>query len=71
MGNSIGNNISKYLSCQYSQKRLDYVKQSATDALKNTSKRVFQKTAGAAGDPTGNKISDRITKDLKTSQQNN
>ena len=45
MGNSIGNNISKNLSCQYSQKRLDYAKQSATDALKNTSKRVFQKNS--------------------------
>ena len=35
---SIGNNISKNLSGKYSQKLLDYAKQSATNALKTTSK---------------------------------
>ena len=39
--------------------------------LKTLRKEYSKKTAGAAGDSTGNKISDRITKDLKTSQQNN
>ena len=35
---SIGNNISKNLSGKYSQKLLDHAKQSATNALKTTSK---------------------------------
>ena len=33
--------MSKNLSSKYSQKLLDYVKQSATDALKNTSQRAI------------------------------
>ena len=43
MGKYIGKNISKNLSGKYSQKLLDRAKQSATDALKTTSKRVIQK----------------------------
>ena len=39
---NIGRNISKYLSRKYSQKLLDHAKQSATDAVKITSKRVIQ-----------------------------
>ena len=35
-------------------------KKSAIDALKTSSKRVIQKTAEAAGDLIGNKITDRI-----------
>ena len=38
MGRNIGKNISKKLSVKYSQKLLDNAKQSATDALKTTSK---------------------------------
>ena len=36
--------MSKSLSGKYSQKLLDQAKQSATDALKTSSKRVIQKT---------------------------
>ena len=62
MGKNIGKNIIKNLSGKYSQKRLDHPKQSATDALKTTSKIVIQKTAESTGDLIGNKIADRITK---------
>ena len=37
IGKNIGNYISKSLSVQYSQKRLDFAKQSATNAPKTTS----------------------------------
>ena len=39
MGKNIGKNISKNLSGKYSQKLLDQVKQSATNAFKTASKR--------------------------------
>ena len=52
MGNNIGKNI----------KLLDYAKQSATNALKTTSKWAIQKTAEASG------IAKKIT---KNSAQNN
>ena len=39
----LGKNKSKNLNDKYSQKSLDYVKQSATDVLKNASKRAIQK----------------------------
>ena len=42
MGKTIAKNISKNLSGKYSQKFLDHAKQSATDALKSTSKIVAQ-----------------------------
>ena len=54
-----------------SQKFLDHSKQSVTDALKTTSKRVIQKTAKATGDFVGNEIANRITKVSQNSQQNN
>ena len=54
-----------------SQKFLDHAKQSVTDALKTTSKRVIQKTAKATGDFVGNEIANRITKVSQNSQQNN
>ena len=41
-------------------------KQSATDALKTTSKRLIRKTAEANSDLIGNKIAYIITKVLKT-----
>ena len=48
MSKNIGKNISKNLSGKYSQKRIDHVKQSATDALiKTTSKRTIHKTEEA------------------------
>ena len=48
MSKNIGENISKNLSGKYSHKLIDYVKQSATDALiKTTSKITIQKTEEA------------------------
>ena len=53
---NIGKNISKIVSIKYSQKLLDYVKQTATDtALKIDSKRAIQKTAEETGNLIGNK----------------
>ena len=52
-------------------KLLDYAKQSATDALKTTSKRLIQKIEEEAGDLTGNKIANRIKKFSWSSPQNN
>ena len=59
------------MSGKYNWKLFDCDKQSAKDAFKTSSKRVIQKTAEATGDLVGNKISDRITKVLKNSKQNN
>ena len=67
----MGKNISKNLSGEYSQKLLDHAKQSATDALRTTSKRLIQQTAAATGDLIGNEISNKITGVSKNSQQNN
>ena len=66
MGRSIGENIGKNLSGNYSQKLLDHAEQSATDAFKTTSKRAIQKVAEATGGLIGNKIADRIRKASKT-----
>ena len=63
--------MSKNLSGKYSQTLLDHLKQSATDAFKTSSKRVFQKTAEATGDLTGIKIANKIMEVSKNSQQNN
>ena len=52
------------------QKRLDYTKKSATDALKTSSERVIQKAAEAIGDLIYNKIANKITRVSKASQQN-
>ena len=49
-------NLSKNQSEKHSQKRHDYVKQSATDPPKTSSKRVLQKEAEATSDLNGNKI---------------
>ena len=43
MGKNIGKDISKSLSSKYSQKFLDHAKQSVTNTLKTSSKRVIQK----------------------------
>ena len=78
MGKNIGKNISKNLSGKCSsgmlvicQKLLDHAKQSATDTLRTSSKRVIQKTTEATGDLIGNKIADKIMKVSKNLQQNN
>ena len=63
--------ISKNVSGKYNQKLLDHVKQSATDALRTTSKRVIQKRAEATSDLIGNKIANRITNVSRSSPQNN
>ena len=63
MGKSKDKNISKSLNDKYSQKFYDHAKQFITDALK--------KTAEATGDLIGNKITNRISRVLKNSQQNN
>ena len=71
MGKTISKNISKTLCGKYSQKFLDHAKQSATDALKTYSKRVFQKAAEGNGDLIGHKIANKIPKTPKSPQNNN
>ena len=61
--------ISKPLSGKYNKKLLDHAKQSATNAFKTASKRAIQKTAEAAGDLSGTKIANKITKAPKHSQE--
>ena len=53
------------MSGRYSQKLFDHTKQSATDALKTSSKRAIQKTAEATADLIGTEIATKITKVLK------
>ena len=52
-------------------KLLDHAKQATTDAFETASKGAIKKTAEATGDFLRNKIANRITKILKSSQQNN
>ena len=70
MGKNMGKNVSKNVICKYSQKPLDHAKKSAADALKSSSKIVIQKTAEATEDLIGNKISNKIARVSKNSQQN-
>ena len=63
--------MSKNLSSKNSQKLLDHAKQSATDALKTTSKRAIQKTEETTGDFICGKIANKLTKVSKTSLRNN
>ena len=56
---------------KYDQKILDHAKQSPTDALKTTSKRVIQKTAEATDHLVYNKIASKIMGVSKNSQKNN
>ena len=62
---SIGKNIRKNENGKYSWKLLGYAKQSAIDAFKTTWKFVVGKTSEVAGDLNCNKISNKITKNLK------
>ena len=71
MSQNIGKDISKNICGKYRQKLFDHVKQSDTDALKTTSKRVIQKTVEATGDLIGNMIADKITKIWKISLESN
>ena len=63
--------MSKNLSGRYGYKRLDLVKQSATDVLKTSSKIVVKKTVERAGDLIGNNIAYKITTVSKSSRKNN
>ena len=78
MGKNISKNISKNLSSKYvlgmlsmRQKLLDDAKQPASGRIKNSPKRVTQKSLEATGDLIGNKTADKITKVSKYSQQHN
>ena len=71
MGKNIGKNISKSLSGKHNKKPIYHAKQSATDELKNSPKRVIEKTAEATGDLIGNEIANKIIKVSKNSQQIN
>ena len=53
--------VAKSMSNKYSQKLLDSVKKSTTDAIKTASKRAIQKTAEATSDLIGNKTVVKIT----------
>ena len=59
------------MSAKYSQRLLDYAKQSATDALETNSKRTIKIILEATGDLIANKIANEITKVSKNSQQIN
>ena len=59
------------MSGKCSHKFLDNAKKSAKDVLKTTSKNVVRKTAETTVDLIGNKISNKVTKTSKNSQQNN
>ena len=78
MGKNICKNISKNLSSKYvlgmltmRQKLLDDAKQPASGRIKNSPKRVIQKSLEATGDLIGNKTADKITKVSKNLQQDN
>ena len=61
-GRNIDQNVSKYLSSEYSQELLHYAKQSATNPIKADSKKVIQKTVETIGDLIGNKTADKIAR---------
>ena len=63
-------NIGK-VSVKYNQKLLGNAKKSATDSRKASLKRIIQKIAEATSDLIGYKITDRIIKVSRNSQQNN
>ena len=67
---SFPKNMTNNISSKQSQKCLNQAKQSATNALKITSKRASQKAAEATGDLIGNKIAAKITNVSRTSSQN-
>ena len=58
----------KNISNKCSQKLLDGVEKSISDAIKNASKRAIQKTAEATSDLSGNKIGDEIASISKSPQ---
>ena len=56
---------------KYSRKLLDHTTESATDALKNTSKILIQKAAEVTGDLISNNIVNNTTGVSENWQQNN
>ena len=54
--------MGKKLSSKYSQKFLDYAKQSTIDAFKTTLKREKSKKVEGIGDLIGNKIADAVAR---------
>ena len=60
-------NIGKNLGNNYGQKPLDSTKVYTTDAIKTASKREIQKKSEAAGDPIGEKATDKMTNISKKS----
>ena len=54
---------------EYHKKLIDTATKTGTDAAKTASKRVFQKTAEAAGDLVRSKIADKITSVGKTKEK--
>ena len=60
MSKITGENIEKNENGKYNQKRLDHGKQSATDAIKTTSKRIIQKKLKQLPDLISNKITVKI-----------
>ena len=70
MGKGIWKNISKNLSAKYNQKLLNRAKNSATDALRTSSKG-HSKNSRSNWWFDCNEIANRITKFSKNSQQNN
>ena len=67
----LGKNKSKNLNDKYSQKSLDYVKQSAINVLKNASKRAIQKKKSEAnGNLIDNKVANQVIKVSRGSSQN-
>ena len=65
MSKNIGKNISKNLGNKISETLLDHAKQFAADALKTVSERTIQKTAEAADDLMGNKITMKLQRSQK------
>ena len=62
--------LSQSLSGKFNQKHFDHAKQSATDALKTSSKRIIQKTAESTGEMIGNKIANKTIKTPEKTQNN-
>ena len=69
-GKNVGKTTSKNLSGKYSQKILDMLNNPQKMLLKLLQKKAIKKTKEEKDDFIGNKIADKITKVLKTLQQN-
>ena len=54
----------------WNSKQSNYAKESATDVLKNASKKAIQKKSEANGNLLGNKVANKVTKVSRGSPQN-